>query len=125
MNWYNRENDDFMQHTRPLMKRNYPGGILVIKGDIPGMSVPMQDGEMLTIGRSTECCNIILTDGQISRKHCTIAYHAGERCYYVTDHSSMGTFILGGYRLRKGREERCYPQTQLRLANEKNILMLK
>ncbi|MDL2217618.1 FHA domain-containing serine/threonine-protein kinase [Christensenellaceae bacterium OttesenSCG-928-M15] len=56
----------------------------------------------MTIGRSSEKCNIVIDDPNISRVHCSVIYNEKSSCFYITDFSSNGTFVEGG-RLEQGK----------------------
>lgn len=52
--------------------------------------ISVQQQEIM-IGRSSQYCQIILTEQDISRKHCSIKYEyqGSTSAYYVTDYSTF------------------------------------
>ena len=72
------------------------GALVCTKGSMQGAEINILDGEMVTIGRDGAASNLVLSDIDISRRHCTVQFNASENCYYVTDYSSLGTRIILG-----------------------------
>ena len=72
------------------------GALVCAKGSMQGAEINILDGEMVTIGRDGAASNLVLSDRDISRRHCTVQFNASENCYYVTDYSSLGTRIILG-----------------------------
>ena len=58
-------------------------------------------GMDMTVGRSSDRCNIILDDSDISRVHCVIRYDGKTGLFTLTDISSNGTFLTDGTRLKR------------------------
>lgn len=65
------------------------GGVLKAKWNLPA-NVPV------TIGHSTEKCNIVLNDKNLSRIHCALRYDDKQNKFYIQDHSTNGTFVARG-----------------------------
>lgn len=65
------------------------GGALKAKWNLPS-------NVLVTIGRSSEKCNIVLNDKNLSRIHCALQYDAKRNKFYIQDHSKNGTFITRG-----------------------------
>lgn len=101
-------------------------GLLVCtRGTMNGARIPMQDLEMLLIGRDSSVCNLVLPDMDISRRHCTVQFNAGKNCYYVTDYSSTGTYLDGSLRLEKDTLTQCERGSRLLLGNGSNEFLLQ
>lgn len=47
----------------------------------------------ITIGRSTEKCNVVVNDPNVSRVHCSLLFESESNLFYLTDLSRNGTFI--------------------------------
>lgn len=57
---------------------------------------------IIGIGRSGELSDIVPTkNGMVSKKHCELFYDSIEKCFYLVDQSTNGTFV-GNMRLKKG-----------------------
>ena len=65
----------------------------------PGDKWIIPAGMDMAIGRSTDRCNIVLDDTDVSRIHCTIRYESKSGLFVLTDKSSNGTFLQDGSRL--------------------------
>jgi len=100
-------------------------GIMCLAGEYQGVSVPMEDGAVITIGRDASCCNLVISGSKISRKHCQISYDKARNKYMVTDFSTNGTYIKDGTRLVKERSMELAPGTVLTLGNEANSFRLQ
>lgn len=61
----------------------------------------------ISIGRSSQQCNIVVDVPNVSRVHCTIQYDDKSGLFYLTDQSSNGT-LVGSEKLQKG-ETRALP----------------
>lgn len=72
------------------------------------------------IGRSSQYCQIILTEQDISRKHCSIKYEyqGSTSAYYVTDYSTFGVIVNDSQKLEKGVTQRLPKGTKLTLGQE-------
>lgn len=100
-------------------------GIMCLAGEYQGVSVPMEDGATITIGRDASCCNLVISGSKISRKHCQITYEKARNKYMVTDYSTNGTYIKDGTRLVKERSMELDPGTVLTLGNDANSFRLQ
>ena len=101
-------------------------GVLVCtKGSMKGAEIAVLDNEMVTIGRDGAVSNLILPDRDISRRHCTVQFNAGENCYYVTDYSSFGTRMNGSIPLEKEVTTRCLRGTRIVLGQGNNEFLLQ
>lgn len=87
------------------------------QGEYAGISFPVTPDEPISIGKNPEQSNIVLSDGGVSRLHCTITYSGSEDQYIVTDHSSNGVYLENGSRLVK--------ETPTRLACNSSIFFGK
>jgi serine/threonine protein kinase len=76
--------------------------ISVVGGPFAGNKWTIPQNMDIMIGRSSEFCNIVIDDVNISRKHCVIRYDVRDGRFYLMDLSSNGTFDPAGNRYRKG-----------------------
>ncbi|MDR2355006.1 MAG: protein kinase [Clostridiales Family XIII bacterium] len=72
--------------------------ISVVRGPFKGNKWAIPKNMDILIGRSSELCNIVIDDLNISRKHCRIRYDAQRNLFYIMDMSSNGTFDASGNR---------------------------
>ncbi|MDO4337672.1 MAG: DUF4234 domain-containing protein [Eubacteriales bacterium] len=101
------------------------GMLVCTKGSMNGAQIPLQNHEIVTIGRDSAVCNLVLTDMDVSRRHCTVQYSSSENCYYVTDYSSLGVRINGYQRMEKNVLTKCERGTRLLLGEGKNEILLQ
>jgi serine/threonine protein kinase len=76
--------------------------ISVISGPFQGNKWAIPKNMDIVIGRSSEFCNIVIDDLNISRKHCVIRYDAQKGRFLIMDMSSNGTFDASGSRYNQG-----------------------
>jgi serine/threonine protein kinase len=76
--------------------------ISVTSGPFKGNKWIIPENMDIVIGRSSELCNIVIDDLNISRKHCVIRYDAQKNGFYIMDISSNGTFDALGSRYNQG-----------------------
>lgn len=100
-------------------------GVLCLSGEYLGVSIPLEGNDTVTIGRDASCCNLVLSGGKISRKHCEIRYETERGNYRVVDFSTNGTFVKGGSRLEKERSTELAAGTILCLGDEQNTFRLQ
>lgn len=111
-----------MQVTRSLALSSEPeGGLICIRGKHLGHLIPLPGDRALTVGRDPSVCQIVLDDGQVSRKHCQITYIASLNKYRVVDVSKNGTFLGNGRRLERGKEYYVDPAEELYMGNQNNL----
>lgn len=101
------------------------GTIVCTRGAMQGAEFPMNDGEVVTLGRDSAVCNIILPDMDISRRHCTVQFNGRDNCYYVTDYSSLGVRLNGTMPLEKNAAVSCPRGSKIVLGNGNNEFMLQ
>lgn len=78
------------------------GMLMGIRGEYQGAKISMYSGEIILLGRGSEC-NLILSDGNVSRRHCRISYNAQEDDYTIINDSLNGTYLSTGEKLEKGK----------------------
>jgi len=78
------------------------GMLMGIRGEYQGAKISMYSGEIILLGRGSEC-NLILSDGNVSRRHCRISYNAQEDDYTIINDSLNGTWLSTGEKLEKGK----------------------
>ena len=87
-----------------VQKRPPPDNFGVIIG-VTGMfryaTFKISDGEELVFGRDAAFSHVIVDQDaeKVSRKHCSIVFSRHDQQYYVTDHSSNGTYAENGGQL--------------------------
>lgn len=104
-----------------------PVGILrFIKGNLSGNEVDIHSQQEIIIGRSVQYCQIILTEQDISRKHCSIKYEyqGSTSAYYVTDYSTFGIIVNDSQKLEKGVTQKLPRGTKLTLGQGSNEIIL-
>lgn len=101
------------------------GGLICIRGSHLGQLIPLPSDKPVMLGRDATQCTYVITDLQVSRKHCEIVYVAALEKYRVVDYSKNGTFLGNGTRLRKGEEYYLAPAEELYLGNEDNLYKLR
>lgn len=101
------------------------GGLICIRGTHIGQCIPLKSDELVILGRDATQCTYVITDIQISRRHCEIVYVAALNKYRITDRSKNGTFLGNGSRLQKDKEYYLSPQEELYLGNKDNLYKLR
>ncbi|MCI8372279.1 MAG: FHA domain-containing protein [Lachnospiraceae bacterium] len=96
-------------------------GVLVLDGSMKGVKIPLEEGKTLEIGKDPQMASLVMDKSflSVSRLHCTISFYSQMNQYYVTDHSSNGTFKSDGTKLIKGKRTTVARQTILYLATDK------
>lgn len=102
-----------------------PGMLVCTLGELNGAQIPIQDREIVTIGRDSSMCNLVLSDMDISRRHCTVQLMSAEECYYVTDYSSLGVMLNGYEKLEKNVTTKCPRGSRILLGNGNNEFLLQ
>ena len=111
-----------MQVTRSLaLSSEVAGGLICIKGKHLGHMIPLPGDKTVVFGRDPAVCQIVLDDGQVSRKHCQITYIASLMQYRIIDLSKNGTFLGDGTRLVQGKEYYVKPATEIYMGNGDNL----
>ena len=69
------------------------GTITALGGEYAGCSFPIEDSEILIIGKDPSKCHIVITENSkyISRIHCSVKFENGT--YYVCDYSTNGVLV--------------------------------
>lgn len=115
-----------MQVTKSLaMSSELSGAMICVRGASIGSMVLLKSDRKLIIGRDPSCCNYVVSDSKVSRKHLEITYIGALNKYLVVDCSSNGTFIRNGIRLHKNQE--CYlpPRTELWIGSSNTVYKLR
>lgn len=76
------------------LNRGITGALVCTKGTYLGSIIRFYADENILIGRDGNTCDIVMNLPRISRKHCTITYHASSNSYEVVDTSRNGTFVM-------------------------------
>ena len=98
------------------------GAILGVSGEYTGARIPV-DREII-IGRDQNSCNIVITQPDISRRHCGISYDARRNVYAVMDYSSNGTFLEDGTRLRRESATELHAGDVIKVGKQDSFRML-
>lgn len=99
-------------------------GILAVEGDYQGNFFPMLSGEKLVLGTSLQNSHILFHDPKISRQHCMVEYIPEQKMYYITDHSTNGTFLGDGRRIPENTPYPCAPMTRFYFGKTRQMFEL-
>lgn len=103
----------------------YSSGVIIgVQGTFKGAKIPVKSGESILIGRDAKCCQIILNENSISRKHCMIQYDRITGNYIVVDDSANGTFTKNGKKLPSKKKLSLSPGTVIRIGKSDNFFQL-
>lgn len=102
------------------------GALVGRTGIYAGAEIPLEDGDVIRLGRQSD--NHLIFEGQlnVSRNHCQIKWDNGRQKYVFRDYSSNGSFVNGS--------EDCLPQnldleldpgTTIAIGDEMNTFYLK
>lgn len=99
------------------------GTVTCVAGNHSGAAFPIRDNESFVIGTDPSRCSIVISgDSQyVSRTHCTVKYSVAGDNYVVTDHSTNGTYTLGGQRIPKDTPRSMNIGDAIYLGDESNI----
>lgn len=100
------------------------GLVVGIRGSRQNDSFRLYHEEEAVLGRDSKQCQIVISDGAISRKHCGIKFDVEQQCYYVCDYSKNGTFVSGIGRLKPDTWVRVEKDSMVQLVNENNAFIL-
>lgn len=115
-----------MQVTKSLaLSEDKVGGLICIRGSHIGQLIPLPSDEKIILGRDATQCQYVVTDAQVSRKHCEIVFVGTLGKYRVIDLSKNGTFLGDGTRLEQGKEYYLSATEELYLGNEDNLYKLR
>lgn len=67
----------------------------MITGEYEGANIPIDNGDMVTIGRNPQQSQLLFKDEMVSRKHCSIHYDSQKDELILTNYSKIGTYING------------------------------
>ena len=101
------------------------GSVKVISGEFEGTTFPLAAGEELRIGRDPQRANVVVGPASqaISGLHCSIRFEPATGSFFITDHSSNGTY-LDNKLIPAGTSIRAYSGTIVRLADGAMVLRL-
>lgn len=100
------------------------GLVVGVRGSRQNASFRLYHEEEAVLGRDSKQCQIVISDGAISRKHCGIKFNVEQQCYYVCDYSKNGTFVGGIGRMKPDTWVRVEKDSMIQLVNEKNMFIL-
>lgn len=98
------------------------GAIFGVSGEYAGARIPID--RQIIIGRDQNSCNIVITQPDISRRHCGITYDAKNNVYAVQDYSSNGTFLEDGTRLKQDGSTVLHAGDVIRVGKQNTFRML-
>lgn len=78
----------------------------------------------LIIGRDSTRCNIVLSNNEVSRRHCRITYIPETDTYTVMDMSKNGTFQKDGKRFAKDFEMQVPRKTEIYMGKPREVFFL-
>ena len=101
-----------------------PASIICMEGEFSDLSFPVYPDEQVIIGRDLTTANIILSNPDVSKKHCIIRYFEPHDAFFVTDVSTSGTYRKNGERLAKNRSIEVPAGTVISVCDGKNTFLL-
>ena len=84
----------------------------------------MHDNDTITIGRDPGQCNLVVAGSRVSRRHCSIRFHADTNLYTLTDFSTNGTYYADGRQIQPNTSVELMPGTGIYLGNRDNSFQL-
>lgn len=103
-------------------------GMFCLKGSIEGADIPL-DQNPIVVGRSPQECQIVLTNPKVSHRHFSVYYDRGNQVYVLECHSGQGLMIqsaeYGEVKMSQGMSYTLKPKTQIRIAGDEEIFLLK
>jgi serine phosphatase RsbU (regulator of sigma subunit) len=87
----------FLAGSLPTPRAEMGHYLLVLEGSQPGLRVEIA-AQSLVIGRGSEC-DLVLPDGRVSRRHCTIELRSDTPV--LIDHDSTNGTLIGGSRINQ------------------------
>ena len=115
---YQQQQRQVYQQTppQPQVRGRTSGNVSITAGPYKGSSVPVRNGQRVSIGRSPEC-TLVIADSAVSRVHCYIVFYASQNMYGITDTSSSGVFDQYRRPLMKNREVMRSPGESFNIGN--------
>ena len=111
---------------------SYPAGgqqhgvLAGLSGTYAGAEIPLNDGELVTLGRAENNHLIFTDEKRISRNHCSIRWDARNQRYLLQDYSSSGTYLNGSQDSLPKNTELVIPcGSQIALGNQNNVFLLR
>ena len=92
-----------------------------ISGQYAGISLDI-DTSGIILGRDPSFSNLVFTNTEFSRKHCTVHTLRGQ--VFITDFSSNGTFLGTGERLSKGEPRQLLPGDSFYLVDGREMFRI-
>lgn len=85
--------------------------------------IEIHSGDVITLGRDAQNCNLVLEGKKVSRSHCAILFDPTSDMYAVKDTSTNGTYI-NNVRLKSGEFIPVKRGSILTLGSDENIFRL-
>ena len=110
----------------PPVRTGAKSSLVGVRGKYNGTRFEIGDGESVIFGREIQKCNIVFDekDASISRVHCTVMYVSAENAFYVTDHSSNGTYVNGNMKIGKNNTKKVEVGAVISFGNGENAFRL-
>ena len=124
------EEDGEMDLEEPALPTEEPvrsetvGFIRGLSGEYAGTQLTMHDNDTITIGRDPGQCNLVVAGSRVSRRHCSIRFHADTNLYTLTDFSTNGTYYADGRQIQPNTSVELMPGTGIYLGNRDNSFQL-
>lgn len=103
MEWSNagRSDDEESKEFANYLDENSTAILFCQKGRYSGGQFPIQNSDVLVIGRESATANLVFDEQDISRRHCELYFKEGS--FMIKDDSTYGTFV-NGRKIIKGTE---------------------
>jgi hypothetical protein len=111
------------KHKVSESRKKKRGSILGNAGEYVDTRIVLNNDDPVYFGRDASQCQVKLTGITISRKHCSIRYSRKDNCYFITDHSTNGTFYNNGQRFSYGEEVKCNSGTVIQMGEGNKFLL--
>ena len=114
------------QPSYPAGGQMQHGVLAGLRGTYAGAEIPLNDGELVTLGRAENNHLIFTDEKRISRNHCSIRWDARNQRYLLQDYSSSGTYLNGSPECLPKNTELVIPcGSQIALGNQNNVFLLR
>lgn len=114
------------QPSYPAGGQMQHGVLAGLRGTYAGAEIPLNDGELVTLGRAENNHLIFNDEKRISRNHCSIRWDGRNQRYLIQDYSSSGTYLNGSQDSLPKNTELVIPcGSQIALGNQNNVFLLR
>lgn len=110
---------------KPFVSNPARGVLVGLRGIYASAEIPMQDGETISFGRSTDNDLVFPDQNSVSRNHCRITWNQRTGNYMFVDYSSNGSFVYGSTDcLPSNIEIEIQAGTAIMIGDETNVFRL-